>query len=48
MASNALKNLQMAIEKAGKSDTFAKDMEKKVRTEEKRLKNMFEKEDEQW
>ncbi|EFE35220.1 uncharacterized protein ARB_06177 [Trichophyton benhamiae CBS 112371] len=47
-ARNALKNLQMAIEKAGKSDTFAKDMEKKVRTEERRLKNMFEKEDEEW
>lgn len=48
MASNALKNLQTAIEKAERSDTFAKDMEKIVRIDEKRLKDMVEKEVEEW
>ncbi|KMQ44070.1 hypothetical protein A7C99_4620 [Trichophyton rubrum] len=47
-ARNALKNLQTAIEKAEKSDAFAKDMEKKVRIDEKRLKDMFQKEDDEW
>ena len=41
MASNALKNLQTAIEKAEKSDAFAKDMEKKVRIDEKRLLSLI-------
>ncbi|EGD98635.1 hypothetical protein TESG_06115 [Trichophyton tonsurans CBS 112818] len=47
-ARNALKNLQTAIEKAERSDTFAKDMKKIVRIDEKRLKDMVEKEVEEW
>ncbi|EFR04440.1 hypothetical protein MGYG_07448 [Nannizzia gypsea CBS 118893] len=47
-ARNALKNLQTAIEKAERSDTFAKDMEKKVRMDEKRLRDVFEREEKEW
>ncbi|KAM5442833.1 hypothetical protein MferCBS31731_002219 [Microsporum ferrugineum] len=47
-ARNALKNLQAAIEKAERNDTFAKDMEKKVRIDEGRLRNMVKKEEDEW
>ncbi|KAF3480662.1 60S ribosomal protein L15 [Arthroderma uncinatum] len=47
-ARNALKNLQAAIEKAEKSDTFAKEMEKKVRLDERRLRGIVKKEEEKW
>ncbi|KAK2879348.1 hypothetical protein FQN49_000958 [Arthroderma sp. PD_2] len=47
-ARNALKNLQAAIEKAEKSDTFSKDMEKKVMIDERRLRNMVKEEEEKW